>query len=62
MTTLINHQQVPLLTYTDILVVGAGSAGCLAALAAAHSGKHEVMLVERDGVAGGTSTQLLDMF
>jgi len=62
MTTLINHQQVPLLTRTDILVIGAGSAGCLAALAAAHAGKHKVMLIERYGFAGGTSTQMLDTF
>ncbi len=46
----------------DVLVIGAGSAGCLAALAAASSGKYRVMLVERYGFAGGSSTQMLDTF
>ncbi len=46
----------------DVLVIGAGSAGCLAALAAASSKKHRVMLVERYGFPGGTSTQMLDTF
>lgn len=62
MLNYINHHQVPLLTETDILVIGAGSAGCLAALAASHSGKYKVMLVERYGFPGGTSTQMLDTF
>lgn len=46
---------------TDILVIGAGSAGCLAALAAASS-TYRVLLVERYGFFGGTSTQMLDTF
>ncbi|MGN6495571.1 MAG: FAD-dependent oxidoreductase [Agriterribacter sp.] len=46
---------------TDILVIGAGSAGCLAALAAA-SAAYRVLLVERYGFFGGTSTQMLDTF
>lgn len=58
----LNHQQIPLLADTDILVIGAGSAGCLAALAAAQSRKYKVMLVERYGFPGGTSTQMLDTF
>ena len=45
----------------DILVVGAGSAGCTAALAAASS-KYRVLLVERYGFLGGSSTQMLDTF
>ncbi|WP_353483860.1 FAD-dependent oxidoreductase [Haliscomenobacter sp.] len=45
----------------DILVVGAGSAGCVAALAAA-SAKYRVLLVERYGFLGGSSTQMLDTF
>lgn len=63
MATLFNTEQVPLLAETDILVIGAGSAGCVAALAAA-SGAHSlsVMLVERYGFPGGTSTQMLDTF
>jgi len=46
---------------TDILVIGSGSAGSVAAIAAA-SGKHKVTLVERYGFPGGTSTQMLDTF
>jgi hypothetical protein len=46
----------------DILVIGAGSAGCVAALSAAQSRKHKVLLVERYGFFGGTSTQMLDTF
>jgi hypothetical protein len=46
----------------DVLVIGAGSSGCLAALAAADSKKYAVLLVERYGFAGGTSTQMLDTF
>lgn len=58
----INHAQLPLIAETDILVIGAGSAGCIAALAAKRSGKYEVMLVERYGFPGGSSTQMLDTF
>lgn len=47
--------------YTDILIIGAGSAGCVAALSAAQS-SYSVTLVERYGFAGGTSTQMLDTF
>ncbi|HEY8665076.1 MAG TPA: FAD-dependent oxidoreductase [Tepidisphaeraceae bacterium] len=47
---------------TDVLVVGAGSAGCCAALAAASGTGHSVALVERYGFAGGTSTAVLDTF
>ncbi|MBO0949157.1 FAD-dependent oxidoreductase [Fibrella forsythiae] len=63
MNTIFNHQQVPLLAEVDILVIGAGSAGCVAALAAAGQGTEvSVMLVERYGFPGGTSTQMLDTF
>lgn len=62
MLEFINQKQVPLLGQTDILVVGAGSAGCLAALAARQNQKHKVMLVERYGFPGGSSTQMLDTF
>ena len=47
---------------TDILIVGAGSAGCSAAIAAASSTDGEVLLVERYGFLGGISTQSLDTF
>ena len=62
MYDIINHNKLPLLAQTDILVVGAGSAGCIAALAASRSNNFSVMLVERYGFPGGTSTQMLDTF
>lgn len=62
MHRIFNHIPIPLLAEPDILVIGAGSAGCMAALAAARDGKQRVMLVERYGFAGGTSTQMLDTF
>ncbi len=46
---------------TDVLVVGSGSAGATAAIAAARQGA-SVGLVERYGFMGGTSTQVLDTF
>jgi glycine/D-amino acid oxidase-like deaminating enzyme len=46
---------------TDVLVVGSGSAGSTAALAAAQEGA-SVALVERYGFMGGISTQVLDTF
>lgn len=46
---------------TDVLVVGSGSAGSTAAIAAARQGA-SVALVERYGFMGGTSTQVLDTF
>lgn len=64
MTTagIINHLKLPLAAQTDILVIGAGSAGCVAALTAATNSRYKVMLVERYGFPGGTSTQMLDTF
>ncbi len=46
---------------SDVLVVGSGSAGSIAALAAAQQGA-SVTLVERYGFMGGISTQVLDTF
>ncbi len=46
---------------SDIVIVGAGSAGCSAAIAAGETGR-SVVLIERYGFAGGTSTQILDTF
>lgn len=54
--------RIPVLTEVDILVIGAGSAGCCAALAARESHAHSVLLVERHGFLGGISTQALDTF
>jgi glycine/D-amino acid oxidase-like deaminating enzyme len=45
----------------DVLVVGAGSAGSTAAIAAARTGA-SVLLVDRLGFLGGTSTAVLDTF
>lgn len=62
MIEFIDQTKIPLLAETDILVIGAGSAGCLAALAARSSRRYDVMLVERYGFPGGSSTQMLDTF
>jgi hypothetical protein len=55
------RKEVPLLWDADVLVVGSGSAGATAAIAAARNGAKTV-LVERFGFLGGTSTQVLDTF
>jgi glycine/D-amino acid oxidase-like deaminating enzyme len=57
----IYSKPLPLLCDADVLVVGAGSAGVSAAIAAARVGARTV-LVERYGFLGGTSTQVLDCF
>jgi hypothetical protein len=62
MYSFINHKAIQLKTEVDILVIGAGSAGCVAALAASLNKKYSVMLVERYGFPGGSSTQMLDTF
>ncbi|QQE12016.1 FAD-dependent oxidoreductase [Planctomycetota bacterium] len=54
-------QHIPVLDEVDVLVVGGGSAGCCAAIAAGEMGVN-VGLVERYGYAGGASTQVLDTF
>lgn len=47
----------------DAVVVGAGSAGCCAAIAAGRRiGRDRVLLLERYGFLGGTSTAVLDTF
>jgi len=47
--------------HTDVLVVGGGCAGAVAAVAAARNGAR-TMLVDRGGFVGGTSTAILDTF
>jgi len=54
--------RIPVLAEADVLVVGAGTAGCCAALAARMNGTENVILLERYGFPGGTSTQMLDTF
>lgn len=51
----------PLLTRADVVVVGSGSAGSSAAIAAARAGA-SVVLVEKLAFLGGTSTAVLDTF
>jgi hypothetical protein len=45
----------------DVLIVGAGSAGSTAAIAASRTGAR-TLLVDRNGYLGGTSTAVLDTF
>lgn len=61
MSEIFKSISIPILAEPDILVIGAGSAGCVAALAAARS-LFSVMLVERYSFPGGSSTQILDTF
>ena len=46
---------------TEVLVIGGGSAGSMAAIASAKEGR-KTLLVERYGFLGGTSTTILDTF
>lgn len=62
MSQILNFSAIPLLASVDILVIGAGSAGCAAALAARESGQFSVLLCERYGFAGGSSTGVLTTF
>lgn len=62
MNPAIIHSRITTAAAVDVLVVGAGSAGCCAAIAARDSGGGRVMLVERAGFPGGISTQALDTF
>jgi flavin-dependent dehydrogenase len=52
---------VPLAYACDVLVVGGGSAGASAAVAAAEQGA-DVLLIERYGFLGGTGAMVLDTF
>jgi hypothetical protein len=49
------ERQLPVSRKVDVLVVGGGTSGCTAAIAAARNGA-KVMLVERYGFLGGTAT------
>lgn len=52
---------IPEAAVVDVLVVGGGSAGCTAAIAASRRGAR-VLLVERSGRLGGIGTGVLDTF
>jgi hypothetical protein len=52
---------LPLIASVDVCVIGAGSAGSTAAIAAARAGA-SVLLVDRLPFLGGTSTAVLDTF
>lgn len=52
---------IPVIARPDVLVVGAGSAGSAAAIAAARRGA-DVLLLDRLPFLGGTSTAVLDTF
>ncbi len=51
----------PLAASADVVVVGSGTAGACAAIAAARLGA-SVVLIEKQGFMGGTSTAVLDTF
>ena len=53
--------RAPLAATADVVVVGSGSAGACAAIAAARDGA-SVLLIEKQGFMGGTSTAVLDTF
>lgn len=60
-------KQIPVLPEADVVVVGAGTAGAVAAITAARLARRanpsaRVVLLERWGFLGGTSTAVLDTF
>jgi hypothetical protein len=55
------NSSYPIFDEADVVVLGSGSAGSTAALAAARSGA-DTLLIERYGFLGGTSVMVLDTF
>lgn len=53
--------QLPIFDSAEVVVVGSGSAGSVAAIATARAGA-DTLLIERYGFLGGTSTMVLDTF
>lgn len=53
---MINHEKLPILAKSDIVVCGGGTAGVFAAVAAAEQGV-KVLLLEQTGCVGGTAVQ-----
>src|SRR5688572_28171008 len=53
--------QYPVFDEAEVVVLGAGSAGSIAAIASARTGA-DTLLVERYGFLGGTSVMVLDTF
>ncbi len=53
--------ELPIIATADVVILGAGCAGCVAAIAAARTGA-DTLLIERYGFLGGTSTMVLDTF
>lgn len=52
------RREIPVLQSVEVLVVGAGTAGCVAALASARNGA-STLVVERGGYVGGTGAAAL---
>ncbi|MEM7007255.1 MAG: FAD-dependent oxidoreductase [Pseudomonadota bacterium] len=59
---ILDTKKIPIFLETDVLVIGAGSAGCSAAIAAGETAEASVALIDRGGFPGGISTQALDTF
>jgi FAD dependent oxidoreductase len=57
-----SFKNLQIISNIDVLIIGAGSAGCAAALSVGTQNGLNTLLVERYGFLGGSSTQMLDTF
>src|ERR1039457_800312 len=57
-TVLEPQRKIPVVQNVDVLVIGAGTAGAVAALAAARNGSN-TLVIERGGYVGGTGAAAL---